>query len=455
MSVFAGETPPQEVMKKMSKIYGDIFSLKIGSFWAVVLNNYELVQEALLTKPNDFSGRPPSFLFDWFTDGQKDIAVANPTPIWKYHRMLAHSAIRKFASGEYLEKLHEEIRPLLTEVMSKKMKTTFDPNEIITFAIYNVIASMCFGYKYKIDDPRLEDIAEISRELNEGFGNGWIADFIPWFRYIPNPHFYSFKKVASKFFAYIMIEVRSHLDNFDPDRPANDLIDLLLKSQKEEELKGNVDQGSKLTDIHIKQIIADLFSAGIDTQNVTLLWAIACVVDNPDVQEKVKKEIDDLIGDRPPRLSDRGKLPYTEATIMEIMRYKTGAPLTLTHRAMKDSKIGTYNVPEDTWVFINLWALHNDPKYWNSPEKFKPDRFLDPSNSVKQRLPSYLPFSTGRRVCVGESLAKANLFLTFVWLIQNYKFTKPSSVRGPVTTEGKPQLISFPMPYKIRAERWE
>ncbi|XP_033122747.1 steroid 17-alpha-hydroxylase/17,20 lyase-like [Anneissia japonica] len=94
MSVFTGETPPQEVMKKMSKTYGDIFSLKIGSFWAVVLNNYELVQEALLTKPNDFSGRPPSFLFDWFTDGQKDIAVANPTPIWKYHRMLAHSAIR-------------------------------------------------------------------------------------------------------------------------------------------------------------------------------------------------------------------------------------------------------------------------------------------------------------------------------------------------------------------------
>ncbi|XP_033104877.1 steroid 17-alpha-hydroxylase/17,20 lyase-like [Anneissia japonica] len=94
LSVFMGKTPPHEAFTDMTKKYGPIISFKVGPNWAVVLNNYELTQEALLSKPNDFSGRPSFYLFDWFTDNKKDIAMAQPTPIWKFHRKLAHSAIR-------------------------------------------------------------------------------------------------------------------------------------------------------------------------------------------------------------------------------------------------------------------------------------------------------------------------------------------------------------------------
>ncbi|XP_033120100.1 steroid 17-alpha-hydroxylase/17,20 lyase-like [Anneissia japonica] len=450
VSIFLGKTPPQKIFRGMTKKYGPIISFKVGPSWAVVINNYELTQEALLTKPNDFSGRPNLYMVDWFSDNQKNIVFAQPTPTWKFHRKLAHTAIRKYATGQYLENLIDEITPRLQAVMTQKAGTPFDPREVVTLAVYNAIASMCFGHKYEFNDTELIRFIELQKEINEAFGNGTLADFIPLARFLPSPQVNRFKKTSIEFFDLIKKEVSQHLERYSPDEPANDLIELLLQAQGEES-EGSEDHACKLTDVHIKQIVADLFFAGTDTSSTTLLWAIACIVDNPTVQENIKTELDEVIGHRPLRLSDRGKLPYTEAAIMEVMRFGTVVPLGVTHRALKDSSIGSYKIPENTWVLINQWALHMDPEYWDAPEVFLPERFLDSSNSVKQRLPSFLPFSTGRRVCVGESLAKAEIFLIFTWLIQNYKFSKPPGEEGPAAVSGIPQALNFTKPFQVVA----
>ncbi|XP_033114179.1 steroid 17-alpha-hydroxylase/17,20 lyase-like [Anneissia japonica] len=465
MPMLMGNLPPQILLMDSTKKYGPLISVKFGSFWSVVINSYELVQEALLMKPDDFSGRPHMYLnftcivsfalyLRYFSTKEykmaKDIAFSQPTPTWKLHRKLAHTAIRKFATGVYLENLIDDVRPRLSDVMQSKASAPFDPKEIITLAVYNVIASMCFGRKYEFNDPELLRLIDLSKEVNEDLGNGTAADFIPWFRFFPNPTIKRVKATMSEFLDIISREVKTHL-SCEEDRPANDLIDLLLQAQKEAKSEESIDANCTLTDVHIKQIVSDLFGAGTDTTTVTLLWGIGCLVDNPEIQEKIKTEIDEVIGDRTPRLSDRGKLPYTEATIMETMRFGTVLPLGVPHRAVTDSSIGSCRIPEDTWVFINHWALHNDPKYWDAPEEFRPERFLDSSHSIKQRLPSFLPFSTGRRVCVGEALAKAEVFLIFVWLIQNYKFAKPPGVEGPLTVCGNPQGLNFPKPYQVTA----
>ncbi|XP_071959957.1 uncharacterized protein [Antedon mediterranea] len=443
-----GENPPWELFKDMTSKYGPIFSIKFGNYWSVVLNNYEIVQEALLTKSNDFSGRPISHLLDWFSDNGKDITFAQPTPTWKFHRKLAHSAVRKYATGD-LETLIEEVRPKIRDVLSQKAGTPFNPKEVITLAVYNVVASMCFGHDYNFKDPQLLRFVKLLEEINDEFGNGTLADFVPAARFLPSPQVNRLKKAGTEFLTMILTEVNQHLKTYSPDEPANDLIELLLKTQKDEMETDS--SASKLTDVHIKQIASDIFFAGTDTTTAALLWAVACVIDNPDVQGNIKRELDDVIGDRPARLNDRGKLPYTEAVIMETMRFGTVAPLGLTRCAVKDSTIGNYMVPESTWVFINTWALHNDSKYWDSPEKFKPERFLDTNGSVKQRLPSFLPFSAGRRVCVGQALAKAEIFLVFTWLIQNYTFEKAPGVNGDIAISGKPQQLNVPRPYQTVA----
>ncbi|XP_071961580.1 steroid 17-alpha-hydroxylase/17,20 lyase-like [Antedon mediterranea] len=433
--------------KDMTFKYGPIFSVKFGWYWGVVINNHDLTQEALLTKFNEFSGRHPSYTFDLSSDHGKDIVFAQPTPTWKFHRKLAHLAIRKFCT-DGLESLVEKVIPKVGDVLSEKAGTPFDPKEVIKLAVYNIIASMCFGHEYNFKDPQLHKLMKVIDEINDAIGNCSILDFIPAARFLPSTsmNLGLFRKLTLEYFAIILTEVNQHLRTYSPDEPANDVIELLLKTQKDELETDS--SASKLTDVHIKHIVSDLFFAGTDTSTASLLWAVACMMDNPDVQEKIKKELDDVIGDRPPRLSDRGKLPYTEAVIMEIMRYGTASPLGLPHRAIEDSTIGNYNVPVGTIVFINHWALHNDSKYWVSPEKFKPERFLDSTRTIKQRLPSFLPFSTGRRGCVGEALAKAEIFLIFSWLIQNYKFEKAPGETGNVAITGTCQLTHFPRPYQ-------
>ncbi|XP_071961583.1 steroid 17-alpha-hydroxylase/17,20 lyase-like [Antedon mediterranea] len=446
--ILIGDVSPWTIFKSMTFKYGQVFSVKFGSFWTVVINDHEHAHEALLTKLNDFSGRPYSYNFNWYSENGKDIAFGQPSPTWKLHRKLAHLAIRQYTTDN-LETLIGEVIRKIGGVLSEKAGNPFDPKEVITLAVYNVIASMCFGKSYEFNDPELLEFIKISDERNNALGNGTLADFIPAARFLPSTSVNTFRRVSLELFAIILKEVNRHLKAYSPDEPANDLIELLLKTQNDEMETDNSD--SKLTDVHIKQIVSDLFIAGTETSTSTLLWAVACMIDNPDVQEKIKKELDDVIGDRPPQLSDREKLPYTDAVIMEIMRYGTVVPLSLIHCAIKDSTIGNYNVTTGTGVIINAWALHNDSKYWDSPEKFKPERFLDSTCTIKQHLPSYLPFSTGRRACVGQALAKAQIFLIFTWLIQNYTFEKAPGVTGDVAIEGIPMIVTFTRPYQTVA----
>ncbi|GFU51077.1 vitamin D 25-hydroxylase [Trichonephila clavipes] len=111
-------------------------------------------------------------------------------------------------------------------------------------------------------------------------------------------------------------------------------------------------------------------------------------------------------------------MPYTHAVLLEQMRWKTIVPLNLMHYSLADIKVGGYDIPKDTIVIANFWQAHNDPRYWDEPEKFKPERFL--SNDGKSVLKSkyFMGFSLGKRVCPGESMAYLEMFLYFTSMLQ-------------------------------------
>ncbi|MED6251351.1 hypothetical protein ATANTOWER_029108 [Ataeniobius toweri] len=170
------------------------------------------------------------------------------------------------------------------------------------------------------------------------------------------------------------------------------------------------------------------------------------------VQRRIQHELDTKIGaDRSPRLSDRGSLPYLEATIREVLRIRPVAPLLIPHVALSDTSIGHFRVKKGTRVIINLWSLHHDEKEWNSPELFDPDRFLD-SEGTGLTIPSssYLPFGTGIRVCLGEALAKMELFLFLSWILQHFTLSVPPDHSLP-SLEGKFGVVLQPTKYKVKA----
>lgn len=165
--------------------------------------------------------------------------------------------------------------------------------------------------------------------------------------------------------------------------------------------------------------------AGIDTSAVTLEWAMSNLLNHPHILKKARAELDDQVGQQ--HLideSDLSKLPYLQNIISETLRLYPAAPLLLPHFSSSDCTIEGYDVPRDTMVLVNAWAIHRDPKLWDDAESFKPERFeITGEGEVNMKL---MPFGLGRRSCPGSGLAQRVLGLALGSLIQCFEWERVS-----------------------------
>lgn len=168
-----------------------------------------------------------------------------------------------------------------------------------------------------------------------------------------------------------------------------------------------------------------LMAAGTDTTSNTILWGILYLMCHPDVQLKVQNELDNVIGpQRTPSWNDRLRTPYTEATICEIQRKANLIPINLPHRNMEACEVFGFKIPKSAFIISNLGHVLNDPELWGDPENFRPERFLSKNGAV-QKPEYFIPFSTGKRECLGESLARMELYLYFTSMLQHFTFKTP------------------------------
>ncbi|XP_061048048.1 cytochrome P450 2U1 isoform X2 [Eubalaena glacialis] len=164
-------------------------------------------------------------------------------------------------------------------------------------------------------------------------------------------------------------------------------------------------------------------------------------------KEKVHEEIERVIGgDRAPSLTDKARMPYTEATIMEVQRLSVVVPLSIPHMTSEKTVLQGYTIPKGTIILPNLWSIHRDPAIWEKPNDFYPNRFLDDQGQLIKKE-TFIPFGIGKRVCMGEQLAKMELFLMFVSLMQSFTFALPKDSK-PILT-GKYGLTLAPHPFNI------
>ncbi|XP_022103602.1 cytochrome P450 2A11-like isoform X2 [Acanthaster planci] len=224
-------------------------------------------------------------------------------------------------------------------------------------------------------------------------------------------------------------------------------------SSKELRLEGDKHQeeGDKLKEVFredlIWRAIHDMFAAGTDTTTYTILWLILLMMEYPDVQTKVQSEVDNVIGQsRPPSLTDRAQMPYTEATLMEVQRFRTVAPYVPPRAVPRDVEIMGYSIPKGTQVWVNLWGALNDPSHWSNPECFDPSRFLSDDGEHVIVPEAYIPFGAGRRACLGETLAKMELFLFCTNFMQRFTFIRNSTT--PLDLSGRIGITFIPRSYE-------
>ncbi|XP_033627066.1 steroid 17-alpha-hydroxylase/17,20 lyase-like isoform X1 [Asterias rubens] len=424
LTTFMSKRTLHDVFIDLRKKYGTVFSLKFASKNVVILNTIDVVKEAMVKQAVEFAGRPKSNSVRLFSQGYKDIVLGDYGPQWKFQRKIAHSAVRRFTRKEDLEKLVFAVTPKVGKILDEQGDKPFAPKYTIGQAVYNILATMCFGKQYETNDPDLLEFINVNNEVTAALGNGLLSDFFPIFEYIKLPYDIKFEGMLNTFFKLFYVEFESHREKFDPEN-VKDFLDTLILTQKEAIAAGE-EEATLMTDTHLVQTVMDLFDAGTETTTLTLHWAVAALAEHPEIQERIAQEIDDVIGrDRLPSLDDKGTLPYTEATLLELLRYGSVVPLGVPHAVLTDTSLNGYNIQKGTTVMINHRGLHFDPEAWDQPEQFKPERFLNDNGQLLAKLPeSFLPFGCGRRVCLGEDFAKKELFLIFTWLFSRYTFYK-------------------------------
>ncbi|XP_031154820.1 steroid 21-hydroxylase isoform X2 [Sander lucioperca] len=402
----------------LAQRYGNIYRLKCGKTTMVVLNSSEFIREALVKKWSDFAGRPVSYTGDIVSGGGHTISLGDYNDEWRAHRRLVHSALQRCCQ----KSLHDVIERQalhLREVLMDYQGSAVDLSEDFTVAASNVITTLAFGKEYDKSSLELQQLHSCLNKIVALWGSSWISalDSFPLLRKLPNPVFARLLKEVAKRDEII----RKHLNNYkSQDKKHEDAItgSLLQGLDKHQ----NTEHGVLLTDIHVHMATVDLLIGGTETTAAWLNWTLAFLLHRPEVQTKVYEELCTVLEGRYPKYSDRHRLPVLCSLINEVLRLRPVAPLAVPHRAIRDSSIAGYSIPKNTVIIPNLFGAHHDPAVWTDPYSFKPERFLEGGGGSTRAL---IPFGGGARLCLGESVAKMELFLFTAYLLRDFQFISP------------------------------
>ncbi|XP_038066319.1 cytochrome P450 2J6-like [Patiria miniata] len=442
--------------EKYAAKYGPIFRIKIFNKTVVVLNDYALVKEAF--QHPQLSNRPKSL----FTEVLKlEGVAASNGEAWLELRRFCLTVLRSFGVGKssFEEQIGTEAEELMKELAAFKGKP-FNPKPFLGNAVSNVICSVIFGKRYKYDDKEFMHLLGLMSRNIKLVGGGGAITFIPSLRYLP---FLPIPELLSNFeellnFARNVID--THRKTFDADnlKDFTDAYLMEIQQNLSRDKEGMLPDGKHLKaskfghlgERNIVGTILSLFAAGSETTATTLQWAILYMMVNPDVQKRVQAEIDDVVGrNRMPRMADIPELHFTRAVIWEVQRLANIVPLGVPHAAASDIYLRGFFIPKDALLVPNMWTIFRDPKHWPEPEQFKPERFLN-ERGVAVKPEELIPFSTGRRSCIGEHLAKMELFLFFSFFMHQFTFKKPQN-SPPLALKGKGGITHSPQPYDLCA----
>ncbi|KAL4618204.1 steroid 17-alpha-hydroxylase/17,20 lyase-like isoform X1 [Arapaima gigas] len=433
---------PHLLFTQLGHQYGSLFALHVGPHYTVVVNDFKHAREVLLQRGKEFAGRPKMMTTELLSRGGKDIAFADYSPLWKSHRRLVHASFTMFGEGSNkLQSIVCDEATSLCADLSAQASQPLDLRLPLMRAVTNVVCTLVFSSTYQPSDPEFHSVMEYNSGIVQTIARGSMVDIFPWLKIFPNKEVKRLKECIRVRDELLSRKLREHKETYNPEE-TRDLLDALLKGQRS---SGN---GSSITDDHVLMTAAEVFGAGVETTSTTLLWMIAFLLHHPEVQDRIHQELDEHIGrNRMPMLADRGRLPYLESTLCEVMRIRPVSPVLIPHVALQDTSLGEHSIAKGTRVLVNMWSVHHDPQQWDDPEKFKPERFLD-AGGQRVSPPCFLPFGAGPRVCVGECLAKLELFLFSSWLLQRFTFSVPQEALLP-NLQGCFGVVLQPLAYTV------
>ncbi|XP_067874982.1 cytochrome P450 2C20-like [Heterodontus francisci] len=438
---------PHKSLIKLGEQYGPVFTIWFGGFPAVVMCGFETVKEVLIERGHDFSGR---YLFPVLKRISNGYGVAfSSGERWKQLRRFSLSTLRNFGMGRKSieERIQVEAQFLVTAIRNKK-ETPFSPDFPVRCAVSNIICSIVFGERFEHEDEKFLMLMERIAGISQALSSPWVQmynNFPKIMDFLPGPHKRLFQNVTD-LKNVLNKNIQSHKESYQKDFP-RDYIDSFLIKMDEEKHKPN----SEFTDENLLLSTMNLFLAGTETTSTTLQWAIQILVKYPQIQENIYQEICKVVGScRGPAIEDRAKMPYTDAVIHEIQRYIDIVPMNIPHMATSDIEFRGYLIPKGTFVIPLLSSVLKATSLWETPESFNPNHFLDESGCFKTSE-GFMAFSAGKRKCLGESLARMEIFLFLTTLLQNFVFNAVTNCNDIDISPATSGILIIPHVYKFCA----
>nr|XP_008116752.1 PREDICTED: cytochrome P450 2A4 [Anolis carolinensis] len=414
-----------EQLKKLGAKYGPIFMVYFGSNQVVAVHGYDVVKKVLVDNADDFLDRGS------FPSAQKlskglGVLMSNGER-WVQIRRFSLTTLRNFGMGKkgIEEWIQEEAQHLVKALRDTKGQP-LSPSSLFNSATGNVINHILLGERFDYQDKEYQQIIYFilhSSQIESSFPGQLYNMFPSIMDHLPGPHQTMFQETYSVQ-DFINRKIEEHIETFDATDTPRDFIDAFLLKMEQE--KSN--PRTEFTKEQLMLTIIDLFFAGTETTSTTMRFILMVLLEYTSVQAKVQEEIDRMIGrERMPSMKDRPGMPYTEAVLHEGQRYLDLVPSGLARRARRDVELEGVVIPKGATVLPLLTSLLNDSKQFKDPHCFNPEHFLDEKGNFKKNGAD-IPFSAGKRNCLGEGLARMELFLFVTTILQNFHLKFPPGV---------------------------
>merc|ERR1711998_828170 len=284
--------------------------------------------------------------------------------------------------------------------------------------------------------PGYQDVRLCLEEIFKRISAGNPADYIGALKLAGKPKILDEMEMwSNKMYAIIRGWIKEHKERLAKGEAPRDFLDEMLVKHKQE----------GLTEEDVEVIVWDVLAGGIDTTATTMEWLMYIMCNYPETQRKCQEELDRVVGkDRLPTFKDRPNLPYLNAVLLELLRWKHFAPFGLPHMSLKDTEVLGYKIPAGAQVFIDFSAISLDPKAWKNPEQWRPERFLEEEKALAMSGPNgihdgffgdikpddvshkYIPFGAGKRKCVGVGIGRVVMWCKVATYLHCFNFESPT-----------------------------
>ncbi|KAG8190527.1 hypothetical protein JTE90_004102 [Oedothorax gibbosus] len=415
---------PYVKLAELRQKYGPIYSIQLGSRRIVVLCDYSIIKDAFAR--DEFMGRPPGPLPFELTEETIRTGAINDLA-WKEQKRFALHRLRDLGFGKTRMEGHlkEEVEELLQR-MIESSKSPIRMSDLLASSMSNNISSFMFGKRMAFSDPKRQKLDQLFGNIGKLSGSLSLQIFFPWMT--PIIKFFNIgniKKLSQSFAElkeYINMEIKEHEKTLDPNNIRDFADGYIIEIQK----RGTEPNPSFTNDV-LCDVAGAFYGAGSETIRIAIDWLLLLCATFPEIQKKVHQEIDTVLGaERFPSYEDRLNMPYTEACIFEMMRWRTPLPLNFLRYTLKDTELQGFFIPKHTTVLAVPYTIDQDEKLWGKDlDVYKPERFLSKDGKKVVKPEYFIPFSIGKRSCPGKSLADIEVFIYFTAILQKFEFSLP------------------------------